>query len=341
MRSRATKLGLVSVSLGAVMVLAGCDTGNFNFRFVVGEGGTIVATTDAGSTWSKQASGVKENLHGVAFSGTKEGCVAGGDGRILVTTDGSTWTPATTVPTTKSLYAIDILDTNSGPAQPVNGPNQASNFDAYAVGEKGTIIHSTDVCVTWAAQASGTTKALRGVSTCRCGSDDAWTVGDGGTIIATTDAGTTWTPQASGVKADLAAVSFVSSTKGWAVGQKGVILHTGDGGTTWVPQTSGTKHSLEGVAFADSMHGYAVGDDGVILFTSDGGTTWTKQSSHTSKDLDGVSTILNAAPFYTPTGDYKDAIAVGNSGVVLMTTDAGTTWTKVNAGTKKNLDGAA
>ena len=80
-------------------------------------------------------------------------------------------------------------------------------------------------------------------------------------------------------------------------------------------------------------------DVGRIVATSDGGTTWAKQATHTTTDLDSVATTINGAPFWTSTGDYHDAIAVGGNGVVLMTTDAGVTWTKVNAGTKVGLEG--
>ena len=167
---------------------------------------------------------------------------------------------------------------------------------------------------------------------------DAWAVGNGGTIVATTNDGATWAPQTSGVKSDLLSVVFISTSNGWAVGTGGVILHTTDGGTTWTPQKSNTKHTLEGIAFGDTTHGYAVGDDGVIVATSDGGTTWTKQVTHTTTDLDSVATTIYPSEWAT-TGDYHDAIAVGGNGIVLMTTDAGVTWTKVNAGTKVGLEG--
>jgi photosystem II stability/assembly factor-like uncharacterized protein len=338
MRSRATRLGLLSVSLGGLLVLAACDTTDFHVRFAVGENGVIVATTDAGSTWTSQTSGVAETLFAVSFAGPENGCAVGEDGSAIATTDGSTWTAASSVPTVKDLHGLDLLDVTT-PEAPVSQP-VGDHFDAFAVGDGGTIIHSTDQCSTWTSQVSGTTKNLSAVLDCRCPSSDAWAVGDRGTILATTNGGTTWFAQTSGTKADLKAVVFIGNMKGWVAGSGGVILHTTDGGTTWTKQKSNTAHTLEGIAFGDSTHGYAVGDDGVIVATSDGGTTWAKQAAHTTTDLDSVATTITGAdPFVKPTGDYHDAIAVGGNGTVLMTTDAGVTWTKVNAGTKVGLEG--
>ena len=339
MRSRATRLGLLSLSLGGLLVLAACDTTDYHIRFVVGENGVILRTTNAGATWTSQTSGVSETLFAVSFAGRQNGCAVGEDGSAIATTDGSTWTAASSVPTVKDLHGLDLVN-RSGPEAPTNGPS-VGNYDAFAVGDSGTIIHSTDQCSTWSSQVSGTTKNLSAVLDCRCASSDAWAVGDRGTILDTTNGGTTWGPQKSGTKADLKAVVFIGNLKGWVAGSGGVILHTTNGGTTWTKQKSNTGHNLEGIAFGDSTHGYAVGDDEVIVTTSNGGTTWAKQASHTTIDLDSTATTISAAdPFVTPTGDYHDAIAVGGNGLILMTTDAGVTWTNVSAGTKVGLEGA-
>ncbi|MCH8038848.1 MAG: hypothetical protein IH977_00700 [Nitrospinae bacterium] len=62
----------------------------------MGEGGTILATTDAGQTWTKQTSGTRIRLQAVAFVSPTQGWAVGRDGTILITTDaGQTWTPQT------------------------------------------------------------------------------------------------------------------------------------------------------------------------------------------------------------------------------------------------------
>ncbi|MBV9101090.1 MAG: hypothetical protein JOZ46_05370 [Candidatus Dormibacteraeota bacterium] len=344
MRGISRRLALPVVGLGATaLLLAACDTGDYTVRFVVGTDGLIINTTDAGSTWTPQASGVSVTLNGVAFAGTSNGCAVGDDATVVRTTDGSTWSGATTVPTTKELNAVD-LSGNLIPEAPTNAAvSILPKYTAFAVGKSGTILYSADQCDTWTQQTSGTTKTLNGVSTGRCSCSAAWAVGDDGTILHTSNLGSTWSAQVSGVKSQLLAVSFATSNDGWAVGTGGVILATTNGGTTWTKQKSPTKRTLEGVAAADSTHAYAVGDDGVIVATSDG-VTWTKQTTHTSTDLDSISTILDSPPamFYSPAnGDWHDAIAVGSGGLILMTQDGGATWTKSASGTKQNLEGAA
>lgn len=341
MRGVSRRLAVPVIGMSAVaLLLAACDTGDYTVRFVVGTHGLIINTTDAGATWTAQASGVTVTLNGVAFAGTKNGCTVGEKATVLRTTDGSTWNPATTVPTTQELNAVDLSALEAPDAPTVQQPPPLV-YRAFAVGVGGTIIASRDQCDTWTSENSGTTKTLNGVVTGRCSCGWAWSVGEEGTILHTTD-GSTWAPQTSGVTTDLLAVSFVSTKVGWAVGKGGLILATTDGGTTWTKQKSNTRHTLEGVAAADATHAYAVGDDGVIVATTDG-MTWTKQATHTSTDLDAISTIFDNPPrqFYNPNGDWHDAIAVGSGGLILMTTDGGTTWTKSTSGTKQNLEGAA
>nr|MCU0294777.1 YCF48-related protein [Candidatus Nanopelagicales bacterium] len=54
--------------------------------WAVGDGGTILATSDGGATWTAQSSGTTENvLYGVAFTDASHGWAVGGGGTILAT----------------------------------------------------------------------------------------------------------------------------------------------------------------------------------------------------------------------------------------------------------------
>jgi photosystem II stability/assembly factor-like uncharacterized protein len=329
------RAAIAVAAIGGIFALASCDTSDFNIRFAVGEAGTIINTTNAGASWQQQASGVQKNLNGVSFFGSTTGCAVGDNGTITYTANGTTWTPATGVPTTLPLNAVDFGFSQQGTGFPDT---------AWAVGLKGTIISafagSANACSgTWTTQTSGITANLNGVAWCRCAGQDVWAVGDYGHVLATTNGGSTWTPQTSGTGQNLEAVVFVDSQTGWAVGKRGVIIHTSNGGTTWTAQSSGTTLSLDGVAFADSMHGYAVGANGLILATIDGGVTWTPQTSHTTTFLESVSTIFAGGE--GTIGDYHDAIAVGKGGVIRMTQDGGATWTTSASGTTRNLGGTS
>jgi hypothetical protein len=59
-----------------------------NTGTAVGDAGTIVRTTNGGTTWVAQTSGTGSFLFGVSFTDANTGTVVGGPGIILRTTDG-------------------------------------------------------------------------------------------------------------------------------------------------------------------------------------------------------------------------------------------------------------
>jgi photosystem II stability/assembly factor-like uncharacterized protein len=59
------------------------DTGT-----AVGQNGTIVRTTNGGTTWVEQDSGTTNNLAGVSFVDANTGWAAGSNGTILHTKNG-------------------------------------------------------------------------------------------------------------------------------------------------------------------------------------------------------------------------------------------------------------
>ena len=76
---------------------------NSNTGWMVGEVGTILRTTDGGSTWENQVSGSKKMLRSVFFTDADNGWACGhtgtsaGNGTILNTTNGgSVWEEQTT-----------------------------------------------------------------------------------------------------------------------------------------------------------------------------------------------------------------------------------------------------
>jgi photosystem II stability/assembly factor-like uncharacterized protein len=73
--------------------------GIFDYAFIddmhgwaVGEGGTLLATVDAGVTWNAQVSGTRLDLGRVSFANALVGWVASSNGEVLKTADGgATW----------------------------------------------------------------------------------------------------------------------------------------------------------------------------------------------------------------------------------------------------------
>ncbi len=100
-------------------------------------------------------------------------------------------------------------------------------------------------------------------------------------------------------------------------------------------QSSGTINGLNSVSFIDANTGTVVGYSGAILRTTNGGTTWKSQSIGTNWDIYGVSfpdaetgTVVG---YYQPNGPYYDP-GGGPGGIILRTTNSGTTWTSISSG---------
>jgi len=332
----------------------------------VGECGTILKTTDGGTTWIQQSSKTTNVLLSVSFTDSNNGTVVGDFGTILKTTNGgSTWSSQSSG-TTNALYGIIFTDVNTG----------------TAVGYNGTILKTTNGGTTWIPQSSGTSKTLFGVSF--TDSNSGTIVGDEGMILRTVNGGSSWIQQSSGITNRLNGVAFTDTNFGTCVGDAGTILHTTNGGVSWTPQVSGTTVTLYGVCFTDAINGISVGQFGEVLKTTNSGITWSTQLIPNSKSNTGGSqphvmsvsftdantgTAVGGDPLgadlttmilkttnggatwslQTPAAsgrwlndvsfaDSKNGVAVGAEGAIITTNDSGVTWTSQNSGTTTLLN---
>ena len=184
---------------------------------------------------------------------------------------------------------------------------------AWAVGERGAILHTTDKGASWTTQAApaatGDLDAVQAVT-----ANSVWAVGEGGTLLH--HDGSAWTRvPVTGVTAALHGLDIFDATHGWAVGDAGTVLFWD--GSSWsqrnVPQLTA---ALRGVHFVSAVKGWAVGDGGTIVSTSDGGATWNAQSAP-------VGTPRLHSVFFT---GANAGAAVGDGGTILATADGGATW---------------
>jgi len=196
----------------------------------------------------------------------------------------------------------------------------------WAVGTKGTIIHTTDRGEKWGKQESGTEKNLFSVSF--VDARNGWVVGEFGTILHTSDGGESWEFQSKDVDKMLNSVCFVDAQNGWVVGEFGTILHTTDGGEQWEEQRCKDIETIEDmysfdwkpmpalyeVYFIDKQEGWIVGMDGLILKTENGGKVWGKLE--TNCDI----------PLYSIDIKGNKGWVVGNRGYYLLSLDGGETW---------------
>ncbi|MEN6460943.1 MAG: YCF48-related protein [Syntrophomonas sp.] len=243
--------------------------------WAVGEGGTILHTSNRGISWNRQSSDTTASLYAIVFSNSSQGWAVGEDGTILHTIDGGdNWT-AQDSGTNCDLCSVDFADESSG----------------WAVGADGTILHTIDAGATWSPQSSGTTFTLSSVAF--SDASNGWVASSFGDLLQTSDGGVTWAAQSVDSEHNLYSIAFADSLHGWVVGDSGTILHTSDGGATWGPQTSDTMQDLYSVVCTDSMNCWAVGEKGMILHTSDGGVTWSPQLSPATDDLDAYALTNN------------------------------------------------
>ena len=136
--------------------------------YAVGTNGTILESTDSGSTWSAQTSGTTELLEGVAFAG-RMGFAVGAGGTILATTDGSTWS-AQTSGTTENLTSVAL-----GGYCLSNGLGVC----VLAAGAAGTVVELTS---TWTRLTSVTSADLNGLALLGGSTPEYFAAGTGGTI---------------------------------------------------------------------------------------------------------------------------------------------------------------
>ncbi len=317
--------------------------------WIVGDRGTVLHSSDGGTTWQRQNSGTGVGLSSVTFSDAQHGWAVGNKGIILQTQNGGvSWQRQNTV-TSLDLYAVTFTDRQRG----------------WVVGDNGVILHSVDGGLNWRKQNSGLNKGLAAVTF--IDARQGWAVGQEGTILQTTDGGDNWRLTMDNRSETLFSVAFADHLHGWIVGENGVILHTADGGISWLEQGNATRATLSSIQFTDVQHGQAVGNNGVVLYTTDGGASWLLQSRNPYHGLAAVNFIdrqqgwavgSGGIILHSPDGgisgrsqkslarddlysvsftDTQSGWVAGENGVILHTADGGASWRRQNSGTDNDL----
>jgi photosystem II stability/assembly factor-like uncharacterized protein len=289
----------------------------------VGDSGTILRTANAGTTWFNQSSGTSERLAAVSFVSATTAYAVGADGTIVHSTDGgATW-------------AVEPWDGASGGYPQVhsqdvclNGVDFADASHGLAVGCLGGVLRylppRAGGADGWVFGVTPPGNALTDVD--MVNTSVAYAVGIRGTIVKTADGGQHWTtvpwPARRGqILPNLWAVSMVDASTGWAVGDNGTIVRIANGGATLTLEPSGTTQALYGVHVLPGGLGTAVGAGGTIVRTPQAGSIpW---YDVTPSGL-GVTSDLHGFEFVP--GTPIPGFAVGDSGVIMRSADAGVAW---------------
>jgi photosystem II stability/assembly factor-like uncharacterized protein len=320
-----------------------------------GNGGTTYRTTDGGLTWSWSTVEPITTLSGIHFPSLAKGWTVNIDGEIYASTDGgASWTLAHQAGA--YLASIQFLDPDVGWA--IGGNTFLRTLDGGASWQKksvppGTWAHAaffSDPMHGWAVgDGMSAVRTTNGGATWQritslSGNQRLWSVGfadastgmivgETGILSLSSDGGLAWTPRQSGGAGATYGMDAVDATHAWSANDAGEVLHTTDG-SFWVrsnvPEIS-VYGRVEDVDFVDTSVGWAVatdsawtGDTAKIARSNDGGLTWDLQFGLPGDSYgEGIEAI-----------DSERAFAIflraGVGGLVVRTTDGGTSWTDVS-----------
>ena len=234
---------------------------------------------------------------------------------LMSTGDGS-WVWQNPLPQGNEINAVDMVDSKT----------------AWAVGDHGLILKTTDGGATWTFQHSGTAEDLHCVSF--VDANTGWVAGKSRVLMKTTDGGETWErrdPQdlVYQVSHEIRFIRFVDKLTGYFfTGIGGRIYRTENGGVSWESISTGST-TVSTLALSGTRNGWiagrAWGGGSMILGFTDAGKTWLPYHKEKGE--------LNCAC----ASDENTVWVVGDKGKIVRSTDGGRTWKTAPFDTKSNL----
>jgi photosystem II stability/assembly factor-like uncharacterized protein len=333
---------------------------------VVGDGGAIVRSTNAGSTWQviRNSDIGTETFLNVSFWDVNRGWATGTTGVISHTTNGGTIWQRQPSNVNSDLWGISCGD-------PLHG---------WICTSGGGVLGTKNGGNTWVGESTGTTYPLYSIDF----ADTLYGTAVGGTYILLDTIGGTGETALQNAKCKLQSANWMTglphpknemlkqvqhdeiqgprngtlpiqgtnptpdpSPKVLGEGRYDfwkwpwkdpqstqtpyrAIIRTTNGGALWIAVNSTGQVPLYGVSYINRAEGWACGDPqggmGVILHTTDSGATWTGQMSNVNQSFHWIQ-FLNPLQGWT----------VGSGGAALWTTDGGTSWNQGNSGSTAPL----
>lgn len=322
-------------------------------RFVaVGENGTILSTFD-GITWDTENSDTDETLRSITYSGIF--ITVGNNGTLLTRSTAAplTWV-ASDSETTEDLYDIAW--------------NIAAGIRYVAVGADGALLSSNNG-TNWvkATVSANFTTDLLNVS---WGNDLFITSGKDGVLLTAPNDGATWTLRNNGIDKEwlFDSVWDNDASRHVVIGSNGTVITSANGTTDWATPTTppDTSETLLSIAINDANFLVGGGEHATQIISTDA-DSWTvsndrpaqedlndilfNNSSYTTAGNGGQihtssDTIYWTSQTSTTTNDIlslavdtqnDNLIASGAWGTLLRSTDNGTTWDSLDAGTSNFL----
>ena len=223
----------------------------------------------------------------------------------------------------------------SGSTSVLWGVSVVDSSSAWASGEGGTVLRTSDAGKTWGNVGNG----MFSGRICYCiGAIDANTALVAGStstsinpgIFRTSDGGVSWSQPWSASTGFVNGLIMVSAAEGFAfcdpVANKYLILHTTDGGQAWTalptaPSSGGETGEVGGCAAVDPLHLWFGTSNGNMWRTSDGGNHWAFSSLYSGMTLPVPGLWFS---------DTSNGWAI--SGFTFRTTNGGAEWSVASGG---------
>jgi photosystem II stability/assembly factor-like uncharacterized protein len=261
--------------------------------FIVGDHGTILRTTDGGSTWLESYAGMALSLTTIGISSVNNIFIGGENGFLFHSGDtGKSWSRFLLMQTENIrgiifetaqkgwLYGDSSLlmqTTNGGSTWLLSSLDSLKNIigivrkgqnllNVYF--EDGNYAYSNDEGLTWLMGSAGLNKRITRV---KSDGISHWIVGENGTVICVPMYGDI-IDRSVGTSVTLRDMAFLNSGEMYVAGDGGKIYYSTNSGADWYSQYTADSHDLYALAFTDSSHGYAIGNGGTVLVTKSTGT---------------------------------------------------------------------
>ena len=196
----------------------------------------------------------------------------------------------------------------------------------WAVGDRGTILHTTDGGAHWQLQSTGITTRLNCVyftddqhGWAAGGSTDPYVGTTRGTLLRTRDGGRHWIAESGLLIPTIRRIGFFDKSRGWCISQPSALFPSGvfttdDGGRSWGELPASQGQSWLAADFVDPLTGVLVG----------------RRSAIASVRRRGIEPVPNNEPALRALRAVqvrgKQGFAVGDGGLVLATQDRGRSW---------------
>lgn len=288
--------------------------------YAVGFGGTALATTNAGLSWSGLTTGTAANLERVQVPAAGTIVIGGGSGCVTrISEDGG------------QVFRRIFNVAESGCPEPVASFSFVSAHVGFLLLADGSLEATADGGETFARRTGipGTSASSGGGS--MAGTDIHFFSASAGIAVVsnpssgasaayrTPDGGVSWIPVALPAGARVTSLRFLDEHNGYAIGP-GTLLRTTDGGEKWEAEPIAAGNSFNSIDCSSATNCLLTVTGGnQLIETSDGGATDTVKTTSSS--------LIYAAAY----ANAQQIVAVGESGATVLSGDGGATFTPASA----------